>query len=222
MANRQANVRESWLALAKKHRAIAIIRASTLDQGVAMAQAAAAGGFRLIEVTWTHNASPVRMVQSLRQELPHCVIGAGSILTASSLHDAIAAEISFCFTPHIDHEMLSIAQKYSLPMIAGAMTPTEIVTAWKSGAASVKVFPIAAIGNASYISSLVIPLGPIPLIPTGGVTVESAPELMAAGAIAVGLSSALFPKLEVQRQDWAAIESRSRHLLAQLSTLPSD
>ncbi len=217
MASRQAKVRENWLALAKRHRAVAIIRASTLDQGLAMAHAAAAGGFRLIEVTWTRNASPAEMVQSLRQQLPHCTIGAGSVLTAHSLHAAIAAEISFCFTPHFDHKLLSIAQKYGLPMIVGALTPTEIVTAWRAGAASVKVFPIAAVGNANYLSSLVTPLGPIPLIPTGGVTIESAPKLMAAGALAVGLSSALFPREEVQQQDWAAIESRSRYLLTSLS-----
>ncbi len=216
MADRQTNVRESWLALAKQHQAIAIIRASTVAQGIAMASAAAAGGFRLVEITWTNNASPASMVKCLRQELPQCRIGAGSILSADSLHEAIAAKVDFCFTPHVDRALLSTAKKYELPMIAGAMTPTEIVMAWRAGAASVKVFPISALGNAAYLSSLATPLGPIPLIPTGGVTIESAPELIAAGAIAVGLSSALFPKLEVQQENWAAIEARARYLLALL------
>ncbi len=101
-------------------------------------------------------------------------------------------------------------------MIVGAMTPTEIVTAWQAGAASVKVFPISSLGNDAYIRSLLGPLGPIPLVPTGGVTSENAPALIAAGAIAVGLSTALFPSAEVLRGDWKAIETRSRYLLVLL------
>jgi 2-dehydro-3-deoxyphosphogluconate aldolase / (4S)-4-hydroxy-2-oxoglutarate aldolase len=97
------------------------------------------------------------------------------------------------------------------------MTPTEIMSAWRAGAASVKVFPIAAIGGAAYIRSLLEPLGPIPLVPTGGVTSETALSLIDAGAVAVGLSTALFPKAEVAAADWASIEARSRYLLALLN-----
>ncbi len=217
MASLLDPVRESWLRLVERHRAIAIIRANSLAQGIAMASAAAAGGFRLLEVTWTNNASPGAMTKQLSQVLPHCIIGAGSVLTPDDLKGAIAANAQFCFTPHTDNKLLAIAKDHSLPMISGALTPTEIMVAWNAGAASVKVFPISALGNAAYIRSLVKPLGPVRLIPTGGVTSESAPELIAAGAIAVGLSSALFPKAEVERSDWSAIEARSRYLLTLLS-----
>lgn len=209
-------LRANWLALLGRHKAIAIIRAASLSQGVEMAKAAAAGGFRLIEVTWQSNSQPQQMAQAVQQSLPHCTVGAGSVLTQRDLDQAIAAAARFCFTPHTDPALIARATAQGVPMIAGAMTPTEIVTAWRAGAASVKVFPISALGGAAYIAGLQGPLGPIPLVPTGGVTSESAPELIEAGAIAVGLSTALFPKAEVQRGDWAAIEARSRYLLALL------
>lgn len=208
-------VKSDWLALLKQHRALAIIRAPTVAIGLAMAKAAAAGGFILIEVAW-NNRQPAVMMQAIRQALPHCVVGVGSVLSEADLRRAIAAQAQFCFTPHTDCELIALAQAHHLPLVAGAMTPTEILTAWRAGAASVKVFPISVLGNGAYIRSLLGPLGPIPLVPTGGVSCESALELIAAGAVAVGLSTTLFPAAEVYAKDWATIEARSRHLLASL------
>ena len=182
-----------------------------------MAQAAAAGGFRILEITWTNNANPPEMVELVRHKLPHCTIGAGSVLTQKDLRSALHAGTQFVFTPHTDAALIHKAHASGTPMIAGAMTPTEVVNAWQIGAASVKVFPIAALGNSTYIRSLLDPLGSIPLVPTGGVTSESAPQMIEAGAIAVGLSTALFPKDEVARENWNAIEARSRYLLTLLA-----
>ena len=178
-----------------------------------MAKSAAAAGFQLIEVAWTNNSQPAQMLAAIQQALPDCTLGAGSVLTKPDLQEAITAGIQFCFTPHTDTDLIAAAGRATLPMVAGAMTPTEILNAWRAGAASVKVFPISTLGNADYVRSLLGPLGNIPLVPTGGVTSESAPTLIAAGAIAVGLSTALFPKAEVRRQDWPAIEARARYLL---------
>ncbi len=220
-------IREKWLALLAVHRAIAIIRAPTVDTGLSMAKAAAAGGLRLIEVAWNNNAQPDAMMAdammadammaAIRQALPDCVVGVGTVMNRSDLMGAIAANAQFCFTPHTDPALISMACQHHLPIIAGAMTPTEVITAWNAGAASVKVFPISTLGNGAYIRSLLGPLGPIPLIPTGGVTSESSLELIKAGAVAVGLSTALFPKAEVEAKDWAAIEARSRYLLTLLA-----
>jgi len=212
-----AGVRADWLALLARYRAIAIIRAPSVTVGLAMAKAAAAGGFGLIEVAWHNNAQPAEMMATIRQALPDCVVGAGTVLTEDDLQSAIAAGAQFCFTPHTDPALIQFATKHTIPMIAGAMTPTEILGAWRAGASSVKVFPISALGNAQYIRSVLGPLGPIALVPTGGVTSESAPDLMAAGAVAVGLSTALFPKAEVEKEDWVSIEARSRYLLTLLS-----
>ena len=109
--------------------------------------------------------------------------------------------------------MIQTAVAHSIPIIPGALTPTEIVTAWQAGASCVKVFPVQAVGGASYIKSLQEPLGQIPLIPTGGVTLENAKEFIAAGAIAVGLSGQLFPPQLVELGDWEAIAQLAKNLI---------
>ncbi|MEM8503282.1 MAG: bifunctional 4-hydroxy-2-oxoglutarate aldolase/2-dehydro-3-deoxy-phosphogluconate aldolase [Cyanobacteria bacterium P01_D01_bin.1] len=210
-------LKADWISLLKTYRAIAIIRANSIEQGVSMAKAAATGGFRLIEVAWTNNAEPAAMIAAIRQALPKCVVGVGSVLSENDLAGIIAAEAQFCFTPHVSPKLIARSVASQTPIVAGAMTPTEILTAWQAGASSVKVFPISSLGNDAYIRSLLGPLGQIPLVPTGGVTSESAPALIASGAIAVGLSTALFPADEVLRGDWKAIEARSRYLLTLLS-----
>ncbi|EAW46460.1 keto-hydroxyglutarate-aldolase/keto-deoxy-phosphogluconate aldolase, partial [Nodularia spumigena CCY9414] len=98
------------------------------------------------------------------------------------------------------------------------MTPTEIVNAWNQGASCVKVFPVQAVGGVNYIKSLQGPLGEIPLIPTGGVTLENAPEFIQAGAIAVGLSGQLFPERLVREGNWQAIASHANQLMQSVTT----
>lgn len=212
-----ASLRTEWLAVLNRNRAIAIVRAPDVETGLSMAKAAAEGGFKLIEVAWNNNADPPTMMAKIQQALPDCTVGVGTVLDVADLRGAIASGAQFCFTPHIDRELVELAIAQNIPIAAGAMTPTEIVTAWQAGASSVKVFPISALGNAAYVRSLRGPLSSIPLVPTGGVTSESASALLAAGAVAVGLSSALFPKEEVARADWMAIEARSRYLLTLLA-----
>ena len=132
-----------------------------------MAQAVAAGGMRLIEITWNSERA-ADLISQLQSELPNCVIGSGTLLTLEDLQGAIAAGAQFCFTPHTNLTLIQAAAKRQMPIIPGALSPTEIVTAWQAGAPCVKVFPVGAVGGAGYIRSLQGPLGQIPLIPTGG------------------------------------------------------
>jgi 2-dehydro-3-deoxyphosphogluconate aldolase/(4S)-4-hydroxy-2-oxoglutarate aldolase len=208
----------SFLDLLRQHRAIAVIRASQLEVGMAQAQAAAAGGLRLIEITWD-SASPAHLVDKLRQQLPHCTIGVGTALSIADLDAAVAAGAQFCFCPHTDLELIQQAQTVQIPIVPGALTPNEIVAAWQAGAAAVKVFPISAVGGVSYIRSLQGPLAHIPLVPTGGVTVENAAEMVQAGAIAVGLSTSLFPKAAVAEKNWAAITTLATQLGGNLARI---
>jgi 2-dehydro-3-deoxyphosphogluconate aldolase/(4S)-4-hydroxy-2-oxoglutarate aldolase len=182
-----------------------------------MAQAVAAGGISLIEITWNSDRAP-DLISQLRSELPTCIIGTGTLLNLEQLQQSIDAGAQFLFSPHADTALIEAAVTAGVPMIPGALSPTEIVTAWDAGATCVKVFPIQAVGGASYIKALQGPLGHIPLIPTGGVTLENAKEFITAGAIAVGLSSELFPKPLVTAQDWDAIAQRARTLKEQLAT----
>ncbi len=206
---------ESWLTLLRQHRSIAVIRASQLSLGRQMAQAVAAGGMPLIEITWNTDRAP-ELISQLRLELPHCTIGTGTLLNLEQLQQAIDAGAQFLFTPHVDPALIAAAVDAAVPIVPGALSPTEIVTAWNAGASCVKVFPIEAVGGASYIKSLQGPLGQIPLIPTGGVTLENAKSFIAAGAIAVGLSGDLFPKALIAAGDWEAIAQRAKTLQQQL------
>jgi 2-dehydro-3-deoxyphosphogluconate aldolase / (4S)-4-hydroxy-2-oxoglutarate aldolase len=182
-----------WLSQLQKHRAIAVIRAPQMELGKQMGMAVASGGMHLIEITWNSDRAG-ELISQLRSELPACIIGTGTLFNVQQLQEAIASGAQFLFTPHVDPAMIQAAVEKNVPIIPGAMTPTEIVTAWSQGASCVKVFPVQAVGGVDYIKSLQGPLSQIPLIPTGGVTLENAKEFLQAGAIAVGLSGELFPK----------------------------
>jgi 2-dehydro-3-deoxyphosphogluconate aldolase / (4S)-4-hydroxy-2-oxoglutarate aldolase len=207
---------QSWLTLLRQHRSIAVIRSHHLSVGRNMAQAVAAGGMTLIEITWNSDR-PARLISQLRNELPHYTIGAGTLLNQEHLQQAIDAGAQFLFSPHTDITLIKAAVAAGIPIVPGALSPTEIVTAWNAGASCVKVFPIEAVGGATYLKCLQGPLGHIPLIPTGGVTLENAKEFIKAGAIAVGLSGDLFPKSLVAAQDWEAIAQRAKTLKEELA-----
>jgi len=206
---------KAWLDLLQRYRAIAVIRTTQSAQGYQMAKAVVAGGMHLIEVTWNSDKS-AELIARLQAELPHCTIGTGTLLNLEQLNDAIAAGAKFLFSPHCDTAMIHAAVQQNIPIIPGALSPTEIVHAYTAGASGVKVFPIQAVGGASYIKSLQGPLGHIPLIPTGGVTLSNAREFIVAGAIAVGLASELFPKHLVDTKNWEAISQQAKTLMEQL------
>ncbi|NEP57859.1 MAG: bifunctional 4-hydroxy-2-oxoglutarate aldolase/2-dehydro-3-deoxy-phosphogluconate aldolase [Symploca sp. SIO2G7] len=208
----------TWLSLLRQHRAIAVVRASSPLLGRQMAQAVAKGGISLIEITWNTSQAP-ELINQLRSDLTNCIIGTGTILNQEQLHQAIAAGAQFLFTPHVDSKLIEMAVAEEIPIIPGAFSPTEIVTAWQAGASCVKVFPIQALGGASYIKALQGPLGSIPLIPTGGVTLNNAQELLTAGAIAVGLAGNLFPQALIADGDWQAISQRAQSLRQKLSLI---
>jgi 2-dehydro-3-deoxyphosphogluconate aldolase/(4S)-4-hydroxy-2-oxoglutarate aldolase len=208
---------QSWLTLLKKHRAIAVIRSSEKELAWEMASSVAAGGIQFIEITWnSHKAA--ELIAQLRSEFPSFSIGTGTLLNLEQLQQAIDCGAQFLFTPHTDVAMIKTAVDAGVPIVPGAFSPTEIVTAWQAGATCVKVFPISALGGAAYLKSLQGPLGHIPLIPTGGVTLENAKVFIDAGAIAVGLAGDLFPKQLVENRDWRAIVQIARNLAQNLTT----
>ncbi len=206
---------DNWLSILRKNRAFAVIRAPKLEMGRQMALAVAASGMRLIEITWNSDSS-ADLITKLRCELPDCIIGTGTVLNLQDLESAIDCGAQYIFTPHVDPELIRAGMAQNIPVIPGALTPTEIVTAWKAGAPTVKVFPVQSLGGADYIQSLQGPLRHIPLIPTGGVTIDNALQFFKAGAIAVGLSGELFPKALVEANNWELITQNAKKLLQTL------
>jgi 2-dehydro-3-deoxyphosphogluconate aldolase / (4S)-4-hydroxy-2-oxoglutarate aldolase len=204
---------KQWLKLLRQHKAIAVIRSQKQELAIATANAVASGGIKLIEITWNSDR-PKETIEKIKQELPDCTIGAGTVLNDRELTEAIAAGAEFIFSPHTDAKLIERAiAKYNVPMIPGALTPTEIITAWQAGASCVKVYPIEVMGGAAYLKSLQGLLGHIPLIPTGGVTTENAKQILEAGAIAVGMSSHLISSSLVAANNWQGISDRVKDFL---------
>ena len=202
----------SWLNLLQQHRIIAVVRADNAVIAREIALAAAAGGIKLIEIAWNTDRAE-SLIPKLQQELPDCKIGAGTVLDIDSAERAIACGCSFLFTPHTNLDLISKGLENNVPVIAGALTPTEILTAWQAGASAVKVFPIRVVGGVDYLKCLQPILCDIPLIPTGGVTIQNAAQFLAAGAIAVGISSDLFSAEVIAEDDWTTIIARSQMLI---------
>jgi len=203
-----------WISLLQQHRIFAVIRASDMDTAYKMAIAAASGGIRLLEITWNTD-SVESLIPQLQLELPLCSIGTGTILDLEMANRAIACGCKFIFTPHVNQALIQYVNNAKVPIIAGAMTPTEILNAWRWGADAVKIFPIKTLGGKEYIKCLKPVLENIPLIPTGGVNLDNAIEFLEAGAIAVGISTDLFLPQAIIEQDWPQITERARAIVGQ-------
>ena len=137
------------------------------------------------------------------------LIGAGSVLDAETARVAILAGATFVVTPTVALPVVAICQRYSVATTIGALTPTEILTAWEAGATYVKVFP-ASLGGPRYLRDVLGPLPQVKLIPTGGVGVDNAGDFIRAGAVAVALGSNLVDARSVANEDWETITSRAR------------
>lgn len=201
-----------WLNLVKQKQVIAVIRANQIATARQMAQAVARAGIKLIEIT-ANTDRAWQLIEELKAEYPEYSIGTGTVLNRVDLANAIACGVDYIFTPHVDLDLIKSAIAADIPIVPGALSPTEIITAWQGGATAVKVFPIQAVGGVSYLDALRGPMGQIPLIPTGGVSMKNARDFLAAGAVAVGLAGCLFPPQMVEEGDWEGIRDRVRDLL---------
>ena len=170
---------------------MAVARNLTADTVRAVADGLLRGGVRALEITL--NDPEERALDTLRAAARHAEskdldIGAGTVLTIEAAGRAIGAGAAFLVSPHTDAALITWAAERSIPCFPGAFTPTEILAAWRSGAAAVKLFP-ASVAGPTFIREFRGPFPHIPLLPTGGVTAETAPDFIRAGAIAIGLGS---------------------------------
>jgi len=141
------------------------------------------------------------------------VLGAGTVLDADTARACIAAGAAFIVAPGLDLETIRAAQACGLPVMPGALTPTEVITAWKAGADMVKIFPCSAVGGAPYLRALKAPLPQVKLLPTGGVDRHTAAEYIRAGASALGIGAALIDLKLLQQQGEEALAARARELV---------
>lgn len=168
-----------------------VIRAASADEAMRAVEAIAAGGINVFEVTMTVPGA-VRLIEKLASAYGgDALIGAGTVLDAAAARDCVSAGARFIISPALNLDTILFCNQAETVVMPGALTPTEIVTAWNAGADFVKVFPAGAMGGASYLKSLKAPLPHIKLIPTGGVSLKTAADFIKAGAEAVGVGADL-------------------------------
>ena len=170
---------------------IPVLRAKNPKQAHAIVQAMIAGGVTVVEVTMTVPGA-VDLLKELKQEYGlKLLLGSGTVTTPAEAQATINAGAEFVVSPSLHPEVIQTTKTNGKLSIPGALTPTEVITAWKAGAGYVKIFPCSAMGGASYLKSLLAPFPFLKLIPTGGVTLETAASFMQAGARALGIGSDL-------------------------------
>jgi len=171
---------------------VPVIRASTAQKAFMAADALREGEIPVVEVTLTVPGAE-KVIESLRIKFADLLVGAGTVLDAQGASRCLSAGAQFIVSPGFDAATVDFVNSQKVLMIAGALTPTEILAAWESGADVVKIFPCSAVGGASYIKALKGPFPQIPFIPTGGVNLKTAADFVHAGCEALGVGSDLVP-----------------------------
>jgi 2-dehydro-3-deoxyphosphogluconate aldolase/(4S)-4-hydroxy-2-oxoglutarate aldolase len=168
-----------------------VLRAKNAAQGHAVVEAMIAGGVTVVEVTMTVPGA-VDLLKELKKEYgAKLLLGSGTVTTADQCQATIDAGAEFVVSPSLHLEVIATTKKNGKVSCPGALTPTEAITAWNAGADYVKIFPCSALGGASYLKSLLAPFPQLKIIPTGGVTLQTAESFLRAGAKALGVGSDL-------------------------------
>ncbi|MTH53485.1 bifunctional 4-hydroxy-2-oxoglutarate aldolase/2-dehydro-3-deoxy-phosphogluconate aldolase [Bacillus mangrovi] len=188
---------------------VAVIRGADPDTIVPIAQALKDGGVTALEITM-ENPLAVKVIEQLRLEFgDELLAGAGTVLDAETARTAISAGAKFIFSPTVSLDTIRVAKRYGVISVPGAMTPTEILTAFEAGADLVKVFPASVLG-ADYFKALAGPLPHIPLMPTGGIGLNNIRDFVKAGAAAAGAGSTLVNgTMDADRDSLTALTERA-------------
>jgi 2-dehydro-3-deoxyphosphogluconate aldolase/(4S)-4-hydroxy-2-oxoglutarate aldolase len=193
---------------------VPVIRAASAKKAMAAAEAIAAGGITILEVTMTVPGALDAITQLVKNLGSEVLVGAGTVLDAQAARQCFDAGAQFLVSPGLDLGTIKAATEAGKLMMAGALTPTEVIAAWKGGADFVKVFPASAVGGASYLKALRGPLPQVPLVPTGGVNLNTAADFIRAGAAALGVGGELILPAALNSGDTAQITELAKKYLA--------
>jgi 2-dehydro-3-deoxyphosphogluconate aldolase/(4S)-4-hydroxy-2-oxoglutarate aldolase len=182
--------KEEVLASLRHIGLVPVLRAQSVTHALALADAIAAGGVTVLEVTMTVPGA-IHVMRKLAETRPDILVGAGTVLDPETARHCILEGAQFIVSPAFNLATIEMCHRYSIAVLPGALTPTEIITAWQAGADVVKVFPASAMGGASYLKSLKAPMPQVELIPTGGVSLATAEHFLQAGAFALGVGADL-------------------------------
>jgi 2-dehydro-3-deoxyphosphogluconate aldolase/(4S)-4-hydroxy-2-oxoglutarate aldolase len=189
---------------------IPVVRAESADMAHRAVAAVCAGGIPIVEITMTVPGA-VDVIRALVKQIAgEMLIGAGTVLDARTAEECVNAGAQFIVSPALDLNTIAYCKKMNIAIMAGALTPTEIHTAWSAGADLVKVFPAGAVGGASYLKAIKGPLPHIKLVPTGGVSLQNAAAFIEAGAEALGIGSDLIDVKALKEGMDSVVTARAR------------
>lgn len=193
------------------------IRTSSAEDGRFAAEAIAQGGIPVVEITMTVPKA-IDVIADMAKNSPNLIVGAGTVLDLETARRCIDAGAAFLTGPGLDLKIVEFALKENILIIAGAMTPTEVITAWQAGSELVKVFPCAPIGGPAYIKALRGPFPQVPVIAAGGVNQETAADFILAGAAVLGIGGRLVSKTAIENRQPEQISELARRFLRIVKT----
>lgn len=191
---------------------VPVLRAESETQALALADAIAKGGVTTMEVTMTVPGA-IRVMRKLAEARPDLLIGAGTVLDPETARMCILEGAQYVVSPALNVKTIDMCHRYGIAVLPGALTPTEVITAWEAGADVVKIFPASAMGGAKYLKGLKAPLPQVEMIPTGGVSQATAVEFLEAGAFALGVGADLVdPKMIAKGTPEVITENAAKYL----------
>ncbi len=192
---------------------VPVVRTESTEGAIRAIEAIFRGGIRTAEITMTVPGA-IRAVEKVADKFgDQMVLGAGTVLDPETARACMLAGAEFFVTPSLNLKTIEMAKRYSKVITPGALTPTEVVAAWQAGGDVVKVFPCSAVGGAKYIKALRAPFPQIEMIPTGGVTLETAGDFLRAGACAVAVGAELIDNANIREGHYEVFEERAKRFL---------
>lgn len=196
---------------------VPVVRTSSAESAIKAIEYIYRGGIRAAEITMTVPGA-IKALEKLADQFgDQIVLGAGTVLDPETARACMLAGAQFFVTPNLRPATIEMVKRYSKAIFPGALTPTEVLTAWECGADAVKVFPCGAMGGAKYIKALRAPFPQIEMIPTGGVNLETTADFLNAGACAVAVGAELVDEKTIQEGKYEVFEERARKFLEQVS-----
>src|SRR5215470_16458841 len=193
---------------------VPVVRASSARDARIAADAVCEGGIPIVEITMTVPGA-VEVIRELTKSVSgEVLVGAGTVLNVEAARRCLDAGAQFLVSPGLNLQVVQLAAAEGKLMMAGALTPTEVITAWEAGSDFVKVFPCGQVGGAKYIKALKGPLQQVPLVPTGGVSLATAAEFIEAGAAALGIGGELVQADALKSGKTEVIVENARKFLA--------
>ena len=204
--------KDAALELILSSKVIAVIRMSDTEKLAKVVEAVKAGGVKAIEITMTTPSALEIIAAMAKKKAPDVLIGAGTVLDPETAVQVIHAGADIVVSPVTNPAMITVCRRYDKLVAPGAFSPTEILTAWQSGADIVKVFPATSVGP-KYFKDILGPLPHVRLMPTGGVSLENARDFIASGACCVAIGTALLDKKAIDAGDWDVLTRKAQALV---------